>query len=129
MDDPYDFITKVRTDYFKALGKFIHEFSETESVLAAILEKMTEVDILVARALFSGVRAEAATKYIARLQEALKSPTEERNEIQAVFTQLGIITLIRNDIVHYGTDFYGPGPDYATTNKRVALTKSRFRKS
>jgi hypothetical protein len=111
--------------YFYALGFFIDKFAQTEKLLALSLWKLTDLPANKARALFSGVRTDAASSYITRLLTATSADKETRDEYQYLFTQLGHITKLRNSIIHYGTEF-NQSEQYITSNRFIALTPERI---
>jgi hypothetical protein len=59
--------------YLMALGAFIESFSSVERSLLHLLQHLANTDERISRALFSGVRSDAATKYISRLLIAKKA--------------------------------------------------------
>lgn len=133
---PADYPSKDIDRYLTALGAFIESFADVERTLLLVLEHFAGTDDRVSRALFSGVRADAATKYISRLLISLRKSKADQDYFQELFTRLGHITRIRNDIVHLGTNFEGrhqrgrmTASDFYVTNKRFALNKSRLRET
>jgi hypothetical protein len=95
--------------------------------MAYALEYYSGVSPEIAKALFSGVRTEAAANYILRILEVKKSLVADQDSLQAIFTQMGHINRLRNDIVHYGAKFKGEFP--TVSNKRSALTRDRVRET
>jgi hypothetical protein len=114
-------------EYWEALGQFIDTFAECEAVMAFALESYSDVSPQVAKALFSGVRTDAAANYILRILEVRKDLAPDRETLQAAFTQMGHINRLRNDIVHHGARFKGEFP--IVSNKRAALTRTRLRET
>ena len=112
--------------YWQSLGQFIDQYAEAEAAISGVLWHLTKVTPSVGRAVFSGTRADAATKYISRLLEVKKIGQLEKNHIKYLFDHFGEITKTRNDIVHYGTQYNDDG-DFIVTNERVALNKSKLR--
>jgi hypothetical protein len=118
-------------DYFLALGRFIDKFAQVEKELLQLMRIFCRVPENIARAVFSGVRTDAATGYMTRvLTVQLLHPRVDqiiRKDVQYIFTQLGHINAARNSIVHYGTEFNETG--YLTSNRAVALTVDRIRET
>jgi hypothetical protein len=125
--------------YYLALGRFIDKFAEAEKALLECLRVWSHMTTDTARAIFSGVRTEAASSYINRIIDVMTeaaSPDPKikeklqaiKQDFQGVLTQLGHINATRNLIVHYGTIFNTEG-DHYTSNKDWALTKERIRET
>jgi hypothetical protein len=110
--------------YWTALGHFIDQYAQTEKLLAMCLWQLAGVPIEKARALFHGVRTDAATSYITRIVTATKVSRETSDEYSYLFSHLGHITKLRNSILHYGTEF-NEGVRQ-TTNRFIALTPDRI---
>jgi hypothetical protein len=111
--------------YFTALGYFVDKFAQTEKLLAICLWNLSGTSIEKAKALFSGVRTDAATGYITRILTATNAPQNAKDEYQYLFSHLGHITKLRNSIMHYGTEF-NDTEQYKTSNRFVALTPERI---
>lgn len=107
------------------LAVFVLEFAEIEHHILRTLVRFSEVDDDTARALFSGVRADAAMDYVKRLLEVSGESEENKERYQRAFAQFKAITEVRNLILHYGLE--RSGESTVTTNKRIALSESRLR--
>jgi len=105
--------------YYEALGRFISEFSEAENHIVNMHRLIAGVSLEKARAIFSGLRAEEASKQIKRMLEI--SDPSSVTEFEWVFKQLTDINEIRNSLVHYGTRF---SPEPKTTNAARATNKN-----
>src|SRR5438270_349998 len=92
-------------NFIRELGIFIMEFATTESILLMGLSDAAGVSHDTARAIFSGVKNDAARSMINRLREIKGLP--EDPILKRAFDHLGLITAIRNDLVHYGPTFTG----------------------
>jgi hypothetical protein len=114
---------KKLADYWQSLGRFIDAFSRVEQCLLWTLEVYSGVSTQVSRALFSGVRTDAAMGYINRILEATKATKTNRDHAQWLFTQLGHINKLRNDLVHYGVKDHG-GTAFLVSNKSTALNNA-----
>jgi hypothetical protein len=118
--------------YFLALGRFIDKFAQAEKELLWVMRILCGVTDDLARAVFSGTRTDAATKYIIRILTIKPlNPTIDqaiKRDAQYIFTQLGHINAARNSIVHYGTEF-NESENYITTNRTAALTADRIRET
>lgn len=89
--------------YWSALGQFIEGYATTEAVMFQTLAFRSGVSTKMAQAVFSGVRTDAAIGYIKRIYEAHGVKNDEQEEMEYVFTQLKLITDLRNWLVHYGS--------------------------
>lgn len=98
--------TPSQSAYFLALGRFMHAFAQVERTLFHVLWKQSGTSYEVAKAVFSGARADTARDYINRILDATDQARPP--ELTRAFAQFGIITKARNDIVHYGADFEAP---------------------
>jgi hypothetical protein len=112
--------------YYLALGAFIDRFAIIEMLLTTTLARWAEVTDDVARAIFSGVRFDAATSYITRILAVSDVPQSVKDEYQDLFTQLGHINALGNSIVHYGTEF-NANKSWLTSNCHSALSEDRVR--
>lgn len=83
---------------------FITEFASTEKLLARGMAHLVGVKEPLSQALFPGIRVSVAKDTIIRIRTAKGLPENER--IANAFAQLTAITTLRNDIVHYGVQFY-----------------------
>jgi hypothetical protein len=114
--------------YYHALGQFISTFSVTEAILRIALRHFAKVNDSTGKAVFSGVRVDTAMSLINRLLEVRKPRnTQLQKDMTRIFTQLGIINGVRNDIVHYGSDVIGE--ERVVSNRLVALTTARLRET
>jgi hypothetical protein len=94
-------ITDETRAYWQALGHFIHRFSQLEQQIHFMMRLYAGTTREVAQALFSGTRARLALEQVDRLREVKglpKHPLLERAK-----AQFGIITTMRDDIVHHGS--------------------------
>src|SRR5205823_6392002 len=110
--------------YHECLGRFIRAFAATEGTMNGALREFSKVTGPVARAIFSGTRAEAAKQYITRIMDAEHYRQEIKDELKNVFNQLGLINSARNEILHYGTQF--EGDQFIVTNAAKAHLPSRI---
>ena len=86
--------------FHKTLGRFIWEFSQTEAALFTYLLVTSRMRINDARAVFTDARINNVKTHINRLRKARGVPDDPK--LDSVLNQLGSITRLRNDIVHYG---------------------------
>jgi hypothetical protein len=114
-------------DYYRALGRFIEEYAEAELAMSSLLWSMARVRPEIARAIFSGTRSDAASKYINRLFDVREDSFRDlRPEFEMVSTQLGHIRDARNLIIHNETVRGSDGEPFLITNRHVALDKKRL---
>lgn len=114
--------------YWEALGNFVSMFSLVEENMQIALWRCARVKSPIAPAIFSGTRVDAASSYIKRIAEAENWPNRKRKELDDVFKQLGELTRVRNDILHYGASMRGP-EEWVVSNKLVAHTQDRIRET
>jgi hypothetical protein len=114
--------------YHLALGRFIDEFSQTENLVQMALISTAHVSDPVARAVFSGARVDTASQYIRRIFEA--NGQKLPDTLDRVFTQLKIISDLRNSIMHYGYKMF-QDLEWFTSNDHIAMPNKakRFRVS
>ena len=115
-----------RDRYWRALGKFVDQFSEIETGMHLLLWERTRTRMEIAQAVFSGVRIKEAMSLINRVAEVRPLSKEAKADQDYIFAQLRLITDVRNDILHYGAINLQPG-ELLVTNWLVALTESRKR--
>ncbi len=89
--------------YFLALGRFMHVFAEVERMMQSVLWIEARVTVDVARAVFSGVRIDAAKSFINRVRET--KGLREDPILSRAFAQLTVVESARNQIVHHGAQF------------------------
>jgi hypothetical protein len=111
--------------YLIALGLFVEKFAACESMLIVALARLTRCDDPTSRAIFSGVRSDTARSHIRRILEARGEPMPEF--LESSFQQLGIISTLRNDLMHYGAYAVGQNPDERTVSNEVAAMPGRER--
>jgi hypothetical protein len=126
-DQPYNPmpLTKDMIGYWLGLGIFVHQFAHVEMTLWITLAKLSGVGFQRARAVFHGVRSDAARSYINRILETTNAEQSVRDDFQFIFTQLGYLTDARNSILHSGTTFNTEDGDFLSTNAMLALTDDR----
>jgi hypothetical protein len=100
--DEEDLGIKEMNAYHMALGRFVSQFASVESAMQLALRTCLGIQQSLAAAIFSGTRTEAAASYIRRIGETENWPEAKIKELEYIFQQLGEITRVRNDILHYG---------------------------
>lgn len=115
-----------RDRYWRALGKFVDQFSEVEEATHILLWQRTKTSMKIGRAVFSGVRIKEGMNLIKRVGEVCLLPPGIAADQKYIFAQLNIITGLRNDILHYGALNLG-SEIMLVTNLRSALTTERLR--
>jgi hypothetical protein len=110
--------------YFLALGLFTQAFTDMETLVALLLRIQTGVSQETARAVFSGVRIDQAKGFITRTREAYG--VGEHPDLKRAFDQIGVITGVRNDIVHFGSRYDGEG-GFSVSNVLIAVSPARER--
>jgi hypothetical protein len=119
------FLRQYKDPYYDALGRFVTAFSMVETTLLRVLWKLAHLEAPYAQAVLSGVRIEGSMGYINRIADAEKWSPEKRQNWQKIFSQIGLINKLRNDILHYGTSEFGSVR--VVTNVVVAHTPDRVR--
>jgi hypothetical protein len=112
--------------YCLALGQFVDQFSKVESSLHLLLRWQTKTTTGTARAVFSGVRADAAAEYVRRLHSVGIIDPREWVELEPVLNQVKAINTMRNDILHQGAMAIAEGRGF-TTNALRALTEQHIK--
>jgi hypothetical protein len=113
------------TGYWEALGRFVETYAELEQSISGALWSFSKASPQIAKALFSGTRADAASKYINRILDSTKAKKEIKAEFNYLFSQLGHITDIRNLIIHHETVSSPRG--WKISNRRIALDRKRLK--
>ncbi len=103
-----------------------HTFSDIEATMQATLWHFAGVSTPTAQAVFSGTRIEGAMQFINRIADAQRWKKSKRNQIQHIFTQLGHLNKLRNEILHYGAWMLAPGA-WIVSNKEFAHMIERIR--
>lgn len=112
-------------DYYAALGRFVDAFARVETTLLRVLWTFAQLKSPYAQAVLSGVRIEGAMGLINRIADAESWKPERRQDWQKIFTQIGIINKLRNDIFHHGTAWFGQV--WVVSNRDVAHLPERVR--
>jgi hypothetical protein len=95
--------------YYEELGRFIDVFADVESNLQLALWKIAKLRSPIAQALLSNSRVAEASSQIKRLAHALGWSAKRRDRLTILFSQLGVITQTRNDMLHFGAIHRGDG--------------------
>jgi hypothetical protein len=111
--------------YWETLGRFIEAYAELEQAVSGALWSFAKVSPQVARAIFSGTRADAASKNINRILDGSRGRQKTKRDFNYVFAQLGHVTEARNLIIHHETIFSRKG--WIATNRRFAIDKKRLK--
>ncbi|MCA3738055.1 MAG: hypothetical protein IM673_08370 [Phenylobacterium sp.] len=89
--------------YMACLGWFVHAFASTESMLFRLLVEKSGLSGTEGAAVFSGLRMKAAMDALNRLFD-VRDMKLEKEALARPFAQLGAISSIRDDLLHYGTE-------------------------
>lgn len=112
--------------FWEAIGSFVSTYALVETNMQRALWRSAGIAPPTAQALFSGTRTDAAMNLIRRIAEAEQWAPERKAITDNVFSQLGEITRLRNDLLHYGAT-----PDeldsWTISNAIVAHTAERLR--
>jgi len=103
-------------EYYHALGRFLTEFTDVECALQKALWFFSKAKSPIAQAIFSGVRADDACGKITRIAEAENWSGARLHEWELIRNRVGILRILRNDILHYGANWQLDGT-WIVTNK------------
>ncbi len=114
--------------YLRAVGWFVTIFAVVERVSYETLQHFSGTSPTIAACLFSGTRIDAAMNYLKRIAEATDWLDGKTKLFEHIKSQLGEITQLRNDLLHYGAK--GETPDtLIISNEHSAHIKSRIRET
>jgi hypothetical protein len=113
--------------YLLALGRFISAFSQAEGAVQLAFWELAGVSSPIAQAVFSGVRVDAASSFIARIAAAKRWKAERTDKFQCTLLHLSEINRLRNDILHYGTSRRLAKDEWLVTNKTFAHIPKKVR--
>lgn len=113
--------------YWQSLGRFVTEFASLEATMQLTLWQYAKVSPNIGRAVFSGVRADAAMGLIRRISKVEKWEKSKKDTVEELFAHLGAINSIRNDLIHFGVQPGGDG-SWHITNAFLALTDDHMKK-
>lgn len=91
-----------------------------EALMQRTLWRVAGVSDATAKAVFSGVRTDAAMQYINRVAAAERWSVASKATLQMIFSQLGQINKLRNNILHYGATEGDEQDTWIISNKRFA---------
>lgn len=104
--------------YYESLGRFVHNYAQTEGFMQVILWSYAGTPQKIAQSIFSGVKTDRAVGFIRRIREALNMG--EDKVLDDVLAQIIHINSARNQILHYGASPMGNGDDLMSTNAHMA---------
>ena len=114
--------------YLRAVGDFVTIFAIVEKSVNEALQHFTGVTPTIAACLFSGTRIDGAMSYLKRIAEATRWSAGKSKLLDHIKLQLGEITQLRNDLLHYGTT--GETADTLfISNSHLAHIASRIRET
>jgi hypothetical protein len=106
--------------YMACLGWFVHAFASTEAMLFRLLVAHAGLTAAEGASVFSGVRMKPAMDSLNRLLEA-RGMTAEKETLARPFNQLSLISAVRDDILHHGTQEDDLGSLYVSNAERKHL--------
>ena len=95
--------------YYEALGRFIDTFARVETIVTHTLWAYAKTSPQIAKVIFAGARIDIGSHYIKQLAEATNAPQDKRDDLAYVLQQLGIVSGVRNQILHYGASGVAEG--------------------
>lgn len=111
VDFRWSFPPELMKDYYTALGRFMHEFALFEVNLTAIVANIAREALsfgldyekaVVFQTLTGAMRISESKDTMKRLFRVLNAQDFEIKELDRIFDQIGLITKMRNRIMHYG---------------------------
>jgi hypothetical protein len=111
-------------EFAESLGQFCWNFSITEAQIRFVLYRIMGIMSNIGNAALSGVKINEMMSIITRLSDAQKWSDEHKTEWTYIQCQIGIITTLRNNILHYGA--YRLGDDYVVSNQQVIHIPERL---
>jgi hypothetical protein len=115
-------------EYLRAVGAFVTYFAIAENYVHKVLWKFAGVTPIIATCIFSGTRIDGAISYLKRIAEATDWPENKKTLLNYIALQLGEITQLRNDLLHFGASG-DPEETLIVTNKKFAHIESRIRET
>ena len=106
------------TPYYVHFGRFINQFARTELAAHLFFRTQTGMSDEMARAISGGNRMKDIISLTKRLLLAKKIPASEFLELEHLFTQVGVIALLRDVLVHRAPSL--EGDEIMTTNHATA---------
>src|SRR6266851_4317692 len=88
--------------YISELGSFISAYSLVEWALNMVLWTYAKIDKSMATAIFSSSRVDFCCQTLKRIIDSQSLSGPDVTELLLIIEHLGIITRVRNDILHYG---------------------------
>jgi hypothetical protein len=107
-------ILNERQVFFFELGRFVNQFSTSESLVFLFLADLLKMNKDECNAITSGAKIEVCCSYIKRVYEARS--TEIPNDVSQCLDQVSIINKLRNDLLHRGAT-----SDFTVSNEVRAL--------
>jgi hypothetical protein len=120
-DDP----SEPARGYYRALGRFIHRFSQVERVMITAAHHFAGLESPVAQAVMFGFRVDACKDVINRILDA-NGDIATAARLKSAFDQLGVINSARNNIIHWGA-FATADDTLIAINDFLAHTPERVR--
>lgn len=113
--------------FLQAVGWFVTMFSIIENQVHAALWHFAGINPVIASCILSGTRIDAALGYLKRIAEATDWPEARKDSLNGLALQLGEITKLRNDLLHYGTSGGETADTWVVTNEKYAHIETRIR--
>jgi len=118
---------KATVPFYVSLGRFLHQYSVLESAMLIALTNVSSVLPAVAKSIYSGTRVGTSKDYINRILDAT-GHTSLKNELKPYFDQIGLITSMRDEILHYGATYDHSRDALIVSNERVAHIPDKLRR-
>ena len=112
--------------FYVSLGRFLHQYSVLEHMMLIVLMNISGVSQEVGKSLYSGTRIGIAKDFINRILDATNRQTL-KEKLKPYFDQIGLLTSMRDDILHYGAVYDFDRNILLVSNERVAHIADRLR--
>ena len=110
---------------FHALGRFVVNYARAEEAIQFVLWHYAKTHESIARCVFSGVRVKDGMSFIKKIAEVTGATTKTQRDLKDIFDQLGVITSVRNEIMHHGIQSIADGNAFIT-NALLAYLPERL---
>ncbi len=117
---------KVTVPFYVSLGRFLHQYSVLENTTLIVLINVSGVTDKVGKSVHSGTRVKGAIDYINRILDATDRQAL-KSSFKPYFDHIGLLTSMRDDILHYGAVYDHRRNALVVSNQRVAHTADKLR--
>lgn len=112
--------------YYESLGRFVDMFAGVETAITLTLRKYAKTAPEIAKIVFSRTSLAQSCALIKELAQATGSAPELREDLTSVLKQLGIITEVRNSVLHNGAKSVAEGQGLVSNALRAKKVPMEF---